>query len=401
MSVLDWSAQRAQGDERLRFIRQLEGFYVYAHSAASTATRAHHYLLSGHYRDDPRFLGYCSLGAPSGFPWLADARWPGEGEYRPFAEVLQQQMRSGGLIGMLTFCATPEEQLLLRRFQAWTFDFLAYLAERNRPMVYMPLAEERELTLTRLPDYLALVEGMDARSQGAMRARLAALASLDRHLLQREATPFAHMYFNALNEADSFVPRAWENYVDVGATNGAELLRLASLVDDLDRSRFWALEPNAVDFAHLKQLRFFLPARVARSFACGRHGGSVEFYTDPVNQDGSRLVPPECGPAWRQANAAHIESVPCVTLDTLVPEPVTLLKIDVEGGELDVLQGAIGHVARPECRVAVAAYHYPKDVLELCAFFRELGRGRLRLRQHDSTLWDLILYVDDVGGPAA
>lgn len=107
MSVLDWSALRAQGDERLRFIRQLEGFYVYAHSAASTATRAHHYLLSGHYRDDPRFLGYCSLGAPSGFPWLADARWPGEGEYRPFAEVLQQQMRSGGRIGMLTFCATP------------------------------------------------------------------------------------------------------------------------------------------------------------------------------------------------------------------------------------------------------------------------------------------------------
>ena len=90
-----------------------------------------------------------------------------------------------------------------------------------------------------------------------------------------------------------------------------------------------------------------------------------------------------------------------MALDTLVPDPITLLKIDVEGGELEVLQGAIGHVARPDCRVAVAAYHYPKDVLELCAFFRELGRGRLRLRQHDATLWDLILYVDDPARPAA
>ena len=60
-----------------------------------------------------------------------------------------------------------------------------------------------------------------------------------------------------------------------------------------------------------------------------------------------------------------------------------------------MLQGAVGHVSRPDCRVAAAVYHYPQDVLEVCEFFREIGRERLRLRQHGSGLWDLICYADD------
>lgn len=395
MPELDWSALHAQGEEKLRFIRQLEGFYVFAHANASVMTRGHHRLLGASYRDDPRFLGYCSLGASSSAVGEANAQWPGHGEYLPMPEVLQRQMRSGGRIGMLTFCATPEEQILLHRFRAWTFDYVAYLTERNLPVVYTPLAEERDITLTQLPRYLALVEGMDVRSQRAMRARLAALASLDRHILQKEAAPLAHMYFNGINEDDSFLPRAHEIYVDVGATEGAELLRLASLVDNLEQSRFWGLEPNATDFVRLKQLRFFLPLRACRAFARERDGGTVDFYTDPVVPDASRVVSGGPEDAWRQANAAHIQAVPCLTLDTLVPDPVTLLKIDVEGGERSVLHGAVGHVSRPECRVAAAVYHYPKDVLEVCEFLQGLGRERLRLRQHGSGLWDLICYADD------
>ncbi len=395
MPELDWSALHAQGEEKLRFIRQLEGFYVFVHASASVMTRTQHSLLSASYRDDPRFLGYCLLGESYGHPWLADANWLGQGEYLPLLEVLQRQMRSGGRIGMLTFCATPEEQALLHRFRAWTFDYMAYLTERNLPVVYTPLAEERDITLTQLPRYLAVVDDMDVRSQRAMRARLAALASLDRHLLQKEATPLAHMYFNGTNEEDSFLPRERETYADVGATEGAELLRVAGLVDNLEQSRFWAVEPNATDFARLKQLRFFLPLRACRTFASERDGGTVDFYTDPAVPYASRVVLGGEEDAWRQANAAHIEAVPCLTLDTLVPDPVTLLKIDVEGGEPSVLQGAVGHVSRPDCRVTVAVYHYPEDVLEVCEFFRSLGRERLRLRQHDSGLWDLICYVDD------
>ncbi|MFQ1062805.1 FkbM family methyltransferase [Bordetella trematum] len=395
MPELDWFALHAQGEEKLRFIRQLEGFYVFVHASASVMTRTQHSLLSASYRDDPRFLGYCLLGGSYAHPWLADANWLERGEYLPLLEVLQRQMRSGGRIGMLTFCATPEEQVLLHRFRAWTFDYMAYLTERNLPVVYTPLAEERDITLTQLPRYLAVVDDMDVRSQRAMRARLAALASLDRHLLQKEATPLAHMYFNGTNEEDSFLPRDRETYVDVGATEGAELLRVAGLVDNLEQSRFWGVEPNATDFARLKQLRFFLQLRACRAFASERDGGTVDFYTDPVVPYASRVVFGGEEDAWRQANAAHIEAVPCLTLDTLVSDPVTLLKIDVEGGELSVLQGAVGHVSRPDCRVAAAVYHYPQDVLEVCEFFRELGRERLRLRQHDSGLWDLICYADD------
>lgn len=395
MPELDWSALRAQGEEKLRFIRQLDGFYVFAHANASVMTRMQHKLLSASYRDDPRFLGYCSLGAACGPTWEADAQWPGPGQYLSLPEVLQTQMRGGGRVGLLTFCATREEQVLLHRFRAWTFDYMAYLSARNLPVLYTPLAEERDITLTHLPRYLALVEGMDVRSQRAMRARLAALASMDRHLLQKEAVPLAHMYFNGLNADDSFVPRARETYIDVGATDGAELLRLASLVEDPEQSRFWGVEPNSTDFMRLKQLRFFLPLRACRTFASARDGGTVDFYTDPILPDASRMVPGGQENAWRQANAAHIEAVPCRTLDTLVPDPATLLKIDVEGGELPVLQGALGHVNRPDCRCTVAVYHYPKDVLEVCEFFQDLGRERLRLRQHDSGLWDLICYVDD------
>ncbi|AZY50321.1 hypothetical protein C0J09_15225 [Bordetella avium] len=401
MTVRDWAQWYALGEERLQFIRQLEGFYVLVHGGASITTRAHHHLLSPRYRDDPRFLGYCLIGEGFFCPWLREVRWPGEGQYLSLPDVLQKQMRSGGKIGLLTFSGTSEEDALLRRFKPWSFDYLAYLAERDLPFLYGPLQKEREFIRANLDRYLQLVSAMDLRSQETMYARLAATFSLDRQPLMRTLTPFSHMYFNPVNEDDSFVPKPRENYVDVGATQGSELLRFISLVQDVEGSRFWAIEPNAVDYALLKQLRFFASFRPLRVIVSDRNQEGLAFFTDPGCRDGSRLVSDNTDPAWLAANAAHIERLPCVTLDTQVQEPITFLKVDVEGAELSVLCGATRHVSQPECRIAVAAYHYPQDVLELADFFVGLGRKRLRLRQHDPSLWDLILYVDDVEGDGA
>ncbi|EWM52068.1 methyltransferase FkbM domain protein [Bordetella holmesii 70147] len=72
-----------------------------------------------------------------------------------------------------------------------------------------------------------------------------------------------------------------------------------------------------------------------------------------------------------------------------------MIKADVEGGELGILEGATRHLADSQCRLSIAAYHYPNDLLSLSRFMQSLGRKRHSVRGHHASVWDLVLYVHE------
>ncbi len=119
--------------------------------------------------------------------------------------------------------------------------------------------------------------------------------------------------------------------VDVGAHLGV----ISSIY--AERSlEVWAIEPN-IDL--VARLHHTLPSEVViAAVACGATAGWAELrvprhHGRPVGALGSLVSgdPAECGDSQR---------VPVVRMDDLVPNKVDVLKIDAEGFELEVLEGA-------------------------------------------------------------
>jgi len=160
--------------------------------------------------------------------------------------------------------------------------------------------------------------------------------------------------------------------VDVGANVGAwscgiaQLMRLRQII---------AFEP-APDTFHIlcRNTRGYPNIRCVQA-AVGRGGpAQVTFFVEPASELSSTRKLTENGrTAHRLAPAAtRAVQVPAVTLDEALRDvgEISLLKIDVQGGEMDVLAGARAVLQRT--RVLVLEALYRRDYYEGAAIFDEL-----------------------------
>ena len=208
----------------------------------------------------------------------------------------------------------------------------------------------------------------------------------DREHLLRINRPGEATYFRS----GLFELNEHETYVDVGAFDGdsvAQFLRAS-------QRRFesvHAFEPDPANFACLQrwfgsEARFPYATRIElHPQAVTSVGGTIEIV--PTGTAGACVVET----SGKNAATCHVEAV---ALDEAVTEPITLLKADVEGHELDVLRGARGHLNADHPKLAICAYHLPSDLIELPRFIEGLNAGyRLGVRHHSSTRYDTVLYA--------
>jgi FkbM family methyltransferase len=134
-----------------------------------------------------------------------------------------------------------------------------------------------------------------------------------------------------LSVLPKFVPRGG-TAIDVGANDGVFAFALSSLVDRVE-----AFEPNP-DYAHFARRMLGSRAGV-HEVALSNTTGRAEFVV-PVSEEGTILhlggsLRPSPGPA---ARALRFD-VAVRTLDSYPFKDVRVIKIDVEGSEMDVLEG--------------------------------------------------------------
>jgi len=86
--------------------------------------------------------------------------------------------------------------------------------------------------------------------------------------------------------------------------------------------------------------------------------------------------------------------VPCRTLDAVLgDDPPDFLKMDIEGAELEALQGAAG-ILRRGPSLAICLYHVQSHLWAIPNLVHELLPGhRLHLRYHGTDAWELVLYA--------
>lgn len=84
------------------------------------------------------------------------------------------------------------------------------------------------------------------------------------------------------------------------------------------------------------------------------------------------------------------------TLDHLLPEtePVTLIKMDIEGSEYQALLGAAKLIQRYKPKLAISIYHWGKDYFRLALLIKELvPEYKIAIRHHKRTTRGTNLYA--------
>ncbi len=85
-----------------------------------------------------------------------------------------------------------------------------------------------------------------------------------------------------------------------------------------------------------------------------------------------------------------------VAIDDVVPpeEKISLIKMDVEGAELESLKGAKKCIIRNKPKLAICIYHKTEDMLELPEYIKSIApEYKLYLRHHSNTDGETVLYA--------
>ena len=215
----------------------------------------------------------------------------------------------------------------------------------------------------------------DDRSRQVLEAVIGFRRTLDAALLQP-----------VLTDHDLYAPEGLfefsddEVYVDGGSFDGDTIRTFIDRVCG-KFSDVYAFEPDPVTFAKLKA-NFSGEPRVHPIHAgIYSRGGSLKF-----RDDASR------GAIF--ATDGEIE-MPVTTIDEVLGERrLTYVKMNIEGAEIDALQGGRNTIRKWQPRLALSIYHRASDLWRIPQLVLELDPGyRLYLRQHDGGIIETVLYA--------
>ena len=81
--------------------------------------------------------------------------------------------------------------------------------------------------------------------------------------------------------------------------------------------------------------------------------------------------------------------------DLLKDQRVTLIKMDIEGAELDSLIGAQELIKRCKPKLAVCIYHKMDDIIKIPKYIKELvPEYQFKVRQHSKSMLETVLYAE-------
>lgn len=167
-------------------------------------------------------------------------------------------------------------------------------------------------------------------------------------------------------------------YVDCGAYNGDSVDEFIIFTND-SYTGIYAFEPDLKNYRMLKgkesdKIKVF-------NAAVGKECGRVSF----VQADtGSRV----------NVDADEAATVEMLTLDNAIDAPVSMIKMDIEGSELDALMGAEGIIKEYKPMLAICIYHKWDDIFKIPQYLHEIvPEYSFRVRHHSRTLYETVLYA--------
>lgn len=149
----------------------------------------------------------------------------------------------------------------------------------------------------------------------------------------------------------------------------------------------------------IERIHFFEPMPANMGKARKRLSGLndlVEFYPLGLSQANMKTRITSEGSASKVNTESGVE-IQLNTLDSLDLEPVDLIKIDIEGHEMEMLLGAREYIKKCKPNIAIAVYHKPDDVVIIPRFLMELNPNYKIIFRHYTQGWSesVMYFIND------
>lgn len=182
---------------------------------------------------------------------------------------------------------------------------------------------------------------------------------------------------------DVFSPEGSEIVIDAGAYDGITALRFLEWGGEHIK-KVYAFEMDPANFS----------ACEANITSCGGKITLIKKGTWDRDETLS-ISSSTSGSSSSRISEEGEEKAYLTTIDSVVKdEPVTFIKMDVEGAELKSLKGARNTIIKHHPRLAICAYHKREDLYELPGYILSLvPEYKFYLRHYDSHEGEIVLYA--------
>ncbi len=171
-----------------------------------------------------------------------------------------------------------------------------------------------------------------------------------------------------------------EIFADLGAYNGDTAAEFMSACNN-NFCHLYAFEPNPKNFRKLTKNLPESDKITLFNAAAGRESGTVK-----ISANEGRMS--------RAGGSGKTVEIPIVPLDEAVPESVTVLKLDVEGGEREAIMGARRHIENG-AKILCSLYHRSEDMFDLPLLIKSINPELKFYIRHQLYIpaWETNLYA--------
>jgi FkbM family methyltransferase len=167
-------------------------------------------------------------------------------------------------------------------------------------------------------------------------------------------------------------------FLDIGAFDGTTSVEFSKRSPSYQSIH--GFEPSPTSLVALKENFANLERAQIHPYGVSDFDGVVRFEED--------------GSSSRVSSVGVGVEVEVKSLDGIFDENPTIVKIDIEGGELDALRGMRSILEKNPPAFALAAYHHPGQLLELFEFVAQIKLGyQPYLRHYTEGTTETVLYM--------
>lgn len=176
-----------------------------------------------------------------------------------------------------------------------------------------------------------------------------------------------------------------EVFVDAGTLNLETSLRF---IEECRKSHIkhysiHAFEPDSVSYGKCKDMLKNMSDVDIQLYDVGLWSEETTLHFAETGNAASRISVEQTG-----------TSIKTAALDGCISGPVTFIKMDIEGAELEALKGSREILQRYRPRLAISLYHKKEDLVEIPLYIKELvPEYKLYIRHYSNASVETVLYA--------
>jgi FkbM family methyltransferase len=179
-----------------------------------------------------------------------------------------------------------------------------------------------------------------------------------------------------------------EIFVDGGAFNGDTFLAFLDVVKG-KFARYYAFEPDPKNYKELSE-KVCVDEKRVEIFLKGLWSVPALLNFSTGNGSASSLLLSEASDKGSFFQSIQVQ---VDTIDHLCSD-ATVIKMDIEGAELEALRGAMKTILRNYPKLAICVYHRPEHLFEIPLFIHSIApEYHLYLRHHSEVETETVLYA--------